>query len=90
MGTRLTWKSKKVVRPPTQNSDSRSPAQARANRKAVRMTSLASNRHQLMCAEGINSFGLPSAKLGNLGMTGPGGEWWRGWMGREKHVAGEG
>ena len=31
-----------------------------------------------MCAEGIDSFGLPGVKLGNLGMTGPGGEWWRG------------
>jgi hypothetical protein len=39
-----------------------------------------------MCTEGINSFGLPGAKLGNLGMTGPRGERWREWMRREKQV----
>jgi hypothetical protein len=52
-----------------------SPAQA--NRKAVRMTSLVSNRRQLICAEGIDSYDLPGAKLGNLGMTESRGEWWR-------------
>jgi len=55
---------------------------ARANRKAVKLTSLVSNRRQLMCAEGINNFGLPGAIPGNLGMTRPGesggGDGWEG------------
>lgn len=68
----MTRKSEKVVRPPTQNSDSGSPAQHGLTGRQSE-TSLASNRRQLMCAEGIDSFGLPSAILGNLGMIGPGG-----------------
>jgi hypothetical protein len=41
--------------------------------KAVRMTLLASNRRQLMSAEGIDDFGLSGATLGRLSMTGKGG-----------------